>query len=71
MRFEFDWDPAKAANNLAKHRVSFEEAMAIFHDPLAAVTAGRRSGRERGKVGYTRLKQVDSVPIRLTQTPTI
>ncbi len=33
MRFEFDWDPAKAANNLAKHRVSFEEAMAVFHDP--------------------------------------
>ena len=33
MRFEFDWDPATAANNLAKHRVSFQEAMAVFHDP--------------------------------------
>ena len=35
MRFEFDWDPAKAERNRAKHAVSFEEAMAVFHDPLA------------------------------------
>ena len=35
MRFDFDWDPAKAKTNLAKHGVSFEEAMAVFHDPLA------------------------------------
>ncbi len=34
-RFEFDWDPAKAASNLAKHRVSFDEAMTVFLDPLA------------------------------------
>jgi uncharacterized protein len=34
-RIEFDWDPAKAARNLAKHGVSFEEAMAVFLDPLA------------------------------------
>ena len=34
MRFEFDWDPAKAESNLAKHGVSFEEAMTVFHDPL-------------------------------------
>lgn len=35
MRLEFDWDPAKAASNLAKHEVSFEDAMTIFLDPLA------------------------------------
>jgi hypothetical protein len=35
VRFEFDWDVAKAQRNLAKHGVSFEEAMAVFHDPLA------------------------------------
>ena len=35
MRFEFDWDAAKADSNLGKHGVSFEEAMAVFHDPLA------------------------------------
>ena len=31
MRFE--WDPRKAAENLRKHRVSFEEACTIFGDP--------------------------------------
>jgi len=35
MRFEFDWDPAKAQSNRAKHGVSFERAMAVFGDPLA------------------------------------
>jgi uncharacterized protein len=34
MRFE--WDSAKAAANLRKHRVSFEEASSVFYDPLAA-----------------------------------
>ena len=31
---EFEWDPAKAAANLAKHGVSFSEASTIFGDPL-------------------------------------
>lgn len=29
----FDWDKRKAASNLAKHNVSFEEAATIFGDP--------------------------------------
>ena len=33
MRFE--WDDAKAAANLRKHRVSFEEAAEVFYDPYA------------------------------------
>ena len=35
MRIEFDWDPQKAASNLTKHNVSFDEAMTVFSDPLA------------------------------------
>ena len=31
----FEWDPAKAAANLKKHRVSFEEAQSVFFDELA------------------------------------
>jgi uncharacterized DUF497 family protein len=31
----FEWDSEKAAANLAKHGVSFEEASTIFGDPLA------------------------------------
>ena len=33
----FDWDDHKAAANLAKHLVSFEEAMSVFDDPLARI----------------------------------
>jgi uncharacterized protein len=32
---EFEWDPGKAARNVAKHGVSFEDAMSVFGDPLA------------------------------------
>ena len=31
----FEWDPEKAARNLAKHGVSFEEAATVFGDPLS------------------------------------
>lgn len=31
----FDWDPGKAAANLSKHGVSFDEALTVFGDPLA------------------------------------
>ncbi len=36
MRFE--WDPAKARRNLAKHGVSFEEAATVFADRLSLTT---------------------------------
>ena len=32
---QFDWDPAKAAANLRRHRVSFHEAAAVLDDPLS------------------------------------
>ena len=32
---DFAWDSDKAVRNLQKHRVSFEEAQSVFHDPLA------------------------------------
>ena len=31
---EFEWDEEKAAANLAKHNVSFEEAKTVFDDSL-------------------------------------
>ena len=33
MSFQFAWDPAKAAANVRRHRVSFEEAATAFADP--------------------------------------
>jgi uncharacterized DUF497 family protein len=37
----FEWDDAKAASNLAKHRVSFIAACQVFNDPLAVDTLAR------------------------------
>jgi uncharacterized DUF497 family protein len=37
MSLAFEWDEDKAATNLKKHRVSFEEAATVFGDPLAAI----------------------------------
>ena len=31
----FEWDAAKAASNLAKHGVRFEEVATVFGDPLS------------------------------------
>lgn len=31
----FEWDPAKAAANLKKHKISFEEARSVFFDEFA------------------------------------
>ena len=33
----FSWDPRKAKENLKKHKISFEEAVTVFYDPLAKV----------------------------------
>ncbi len=35
MRYQFEWDFAKAAVNLKKHGVSFEQATDVFKDPMA------------------------------------
>ena len=37
MSLKFEWDPKKAASNLSKHGVSFEEALTVFGDPLARI----------------------------------
>jgi len=34
---QFTWDPGKAAANLSKHGVSFEDASTVFRSPLAKV----------------------------------
>ena len=32
---EFEWDKRKAAGNLKKHKVSFDEARTVFSDPFS------------------------------------
>lgn len=48
---EFEWDDAKAALNLAKHRISFDDAIQIFLDPeVVIVTSFREAdGEDRFK----------------------
>jgi len=44
----FEWDQKKAAANLAKHDVSFDEAATVFADPSGLDGADvRHSNRER------------------------
>jgi uncharacterized DUF497 family protein len=33
----FEWDPLKAAVNIEKHGVSFEEAKSVFYDPRGRI----------------------------------
>ena len=37
--FDFEWDDEKAAENLRKHRVDFEEAASVFDDELMVTEA--------------------------------
>lgn len=37
MSLRFEWNPKKAAANITKHDVSFEEALTVFADPLARI----------------------------------
>lgn len=37
MSLQFEWDDAKAAANLRKHGVGFDEALSVFADPLARI----------------------------------
>ena len=48
VNLSFEWDLRKASGNLAKHRVSFEEASSVFGDPLARIAEDpRHSIREQ------------------------
>jgi uncharacterized DUF497 family protein len=43
-QIEFAWDPAKAASNVAKHRVTFAQAATVLLDPLALTVLDTRHG---------------------------
>lgn len=49
----FLWDSAKAASNLAKHGVRFEEAASVFADPLfVLVDASRNEEARQAVIGF-------------------
>jgi uncharacterized DUF497 family protein len=43
---QFEWDTKKAAYNLAKHGVSFDDASTVFGDPLAGTILDPRHSAE-------------------------
>jgi len=47
VRGSYEWDEAKAASNLEKHGVSFEEAASALEDPNAAYIDASTSSEER------------------------
>jgi hypothetical protein len=54
---DFEWDDAKAATNLTKHGISFEEAVTAVVDPNAVFLADG-SGSEERLVAIDMSKQI-------------
>ena len=54
---EFEWNPQKAASNLAKHTVSFEDAATVFGDPLGRIMADPRHSVEEERFVLLGLSQ--------------
>jgi uncharacterized DUF497 family protein len=55
---QFEWDRRKALANLEKHGLSFDEAVTVFYDPLAATFDDpdpSEGERRRVTVGYSAL----------------
>jgi uncharacterized DUF497 family protein len=42
----FEWDPKKAASNLAKHKISFAQAIRAFDDPFALIAPDEEHSQE-------------------------
>jgi uncharacterized DUF497 family protein len=62
----FEWDARKAAANIEKHRVTFEDAKTVFFDPFAITFPDPdHSLDERREVtlGYTMKKIWSSFPL--------
>ena len=58
---QFHWDPDKGERNVAKHGVSFLEALTVFDDPLARIHADPdHSAGERREilVGHSRASRL-------------
>lgn len=56
MRFE--WSPRKAASNLRKHGVSFEEAATAFDDELGAYYPDRLHPDRFVLIGYSTVERL-------------
>ena len=46
----FEWDRAKAETNRRKHKVTFDEAVSVFYDPLSATFSDPDSSRTQERL---------------------
>ncbi len=64
MELKFEWDPQKAASNLARHGVPFEEAATVFGDPLGRITSDPRHSVDEDRfvlLGYSKKQRLLAV----------
>ncbi len=47
MKLTFEWNEAKARENLIKHKVSFDEGKTVFNDPLLLTFADADSSEAK------------------------
>jgi uncharacterized DUF497 family protein len=63
-RTNFTWDTNKAQTNLAKHRVSFEEAQTVFEDENARLIFDPDHSNDEARfvlMGYSRRSRILTV----------
>ena len=58
MNVDFEWDPRKAAANLRKHGVSFQEAQEAFDDELGAYYPDSLHPERFVLIGYSRRQRL-------------
>jgi len=57
----FKWDARKAASNLKKHKISFDEATSVFRDPLAVIFDDEDHSADEGReiiIGHSLLNRL-------------
>lgn len=55
----FEWDERKAASNLAKHHIAFDQAIAVFNDPHQLTFEDHRS--DYGEIRFNTIGLIDDV----------
>lgn len=61
MSLEFEWEPDKAAKNLSKHKVSFQEAATVFADESGATVYDPDHSENEDRfltIGYSNRKRL-------------
>ena len=58
----FSWDENKAASNLEKHGISFDEAMLVFADPFLLMNQDRI---ENGEMRWQSIGEIEGIAVIL------